>query len=449
MASLRGGATQGSIYDFAPTKKSTAHLYDDPESDLDVNKEQNYEDEDYDVSDDESMTGDAYSKLVNPKGSVFYEAFFVVMPLFCGYAALFSMQSQVKHTMGISDCDAAASQLFGFAVSFLYLGNLIFRIGHNIFFFFMKPRFRVYLSMISMATSMMTLIVVLFITKTNTNIAAIFVAYGLGGLAVGSFEANILACITPLGKDTKFWAILAMPVGINLITIGGFIALTFTWVAENPGVIHCFVFVFVVIGILIFSVRIFRKAHGVGSKFSINEFFLAFTDLSWMKTIYLHCLALMCDMFFVSLFSPGVILYIYDARTVHLSWLEIDIQTNWFIAIYNTYFFLGDSLSRKVFYSTRIYFPPLFLLLSITGMAIGLANLPEIVPICAFFVAFANGSIYAQTNRRIDRDVSEKLNLIALSSWLFLGDIGSVVGSNLIQYIAEWFHHRHHIAPSC
>lgn len=305
----QGGTGPQSIFDFdTPAKKpSTTLMYNGPEDRDDHDDGQAFgydEGEDVDVSDDEAITGDAYSKLINPKGIVFYEAFFVVMPLFCGYAALFSMQSEVKHVMGISDCDDSESQLFGFAVSFLYLGNLIFRIGHNIFFFFLKPRLRVYLSMISMATSMITLIVVLFITKSNTNIAAIFVAYGLGGVAVGSFEANILACVTPLGKDTKFWAILAMPVGINLITIGGFIALTFSWVASNPGVIHCFLFFFLIIGIIVFSVRIFRKAHGVGSKFSIKEFFFAFTEFGWMKTIFFHCIALMCDMFFVSMFSP-------------------------------------------------------------------------------------------------------------------------------------------------
>ena len=59
----------------------------------------------------------------------------VVIPVFMGYASLFSLQHKVKAEYGIADDGSTASRAFGAAVSFLYLGNLIFRFAHNFVFF--------------------------------------------------------------------------------------------------------------------------------------------------------------------------------------------------------------------------------------------------------------------------------------------------------------------------
>ena len=47
----------------------------------------------------------------------------------------------------------------------------------------------------------------------------------------------------------------------------------------------------------------------------------------------LHCAALMFDMFCVSLFSPGVILYMYDGDYVNVFGHEM--KRDWYLAIYN------------------------------------------------------------------------------------------------------------------
>jgi hypothetical protein len=95
-------------------------------------------------------------------------------------------------------------------------------------------------------------------------------------------------------------------------------------------------------------------------------------------------------------------------------------------------------VSRKIFYHTRLFFPFLFLIFSLVGMGVGLLDITILVPLTALGVSFANGSLYTQTNRLIDRDVPDKYNLVSLSFWLFVGDIGSVCGSNLISYISTW-----------
>jgi len=57
-------------------------------------------------------------------------------------------------------------------------------------------------------------------------------------------------------------------------------------------------------------------------------------------------------------------------------------------------FFLGDTSSRKLLHMVRVINPFWFLLLSASGVVIGLSGVPEIVPLCAFLVSFANGSMY-------------------------------------------------------
>ena len=58
------------------------------------------------------------------------------------------------------------------------------------------------------------------------------------------------------------------------------------------------------------------------------------------------------------------------------------------------FFFIGDTVSRKIFYHVRIINPFFFLILSVTGMVIGLSDITILVPICPLLVAFANGSMF-------------------------------------------------------
>lgn len=62
-----------------------------------------------------------------------------------GYATLFSLQGELsKKLIPPNDPDESThNSVFGVAVSMLYIGNLIFRLGHNIVFFFGSPRVRV------------------------------------------------------------------------------------------------------------------------------------------------------------------------------------------------------------------------------------------------------------------------------------------------------------------
>ena len=106
----------------------------------------------YDVlkadDDEEAGSNEALASVqpLNPENDdkhTYWEAIFVTLPMFAGYAALVILQHQLKVAYAISDTDISASKLFSFAVSFQYIGNLIFRLAHNFVFCCIRPRHRV------------------------------------------------------------------------------------------------------------------------------------------------------------------------------------------------------------------------------------------------------------------------------------------------------------------
>lgn len=365
-----------------------------------------------------------------------YEIFLVVMPLFCGYACLFALQRKVKEQYGIEDSSSGLSHLFGVAASLVYVGNFVFRLGHNILFFYFTPKARVLISMFSMAISMAIITCIFFLLK-HPSLGWVFAAYAFGGIGIGTFESNLLSTITPLGKATKFWAILAIPTGILSITVGGFLLLL---AGVDAGFIYLGVLVYIIIGLFVFVWRFYRLPSSNNNAITIQEFIHQIIHIKhWFPQIGLHSFALMIDMFCVSMFSPGVMLYVYDNEYVTFPYFgkNAKFATNWLFVIYDAAFFLGDTLSRRIFYPIKVIkIPFVFIIFAALGIGCALSNLAVLVPFCGFLVAFCNGSIYAQANRQIDTTVDRRYNLIAFSFWLFIGDIGSVLGSNVIQYVS-------------
>merc|ERR1719356_358182 len=71
----------------------------------------------------------------------------------------------------------------------------------------------------------MTIIVGVIFFLESLFMGWVVIAYSLGGVAVGTFEANFLCCLTPLGPRTKHISITAIPVGITLVLVVGFFAM--------------------------------------------------------------------------------------------------------------------------------------------------------------------------------------------------------------------------------
>lgn len=359
---------------------------------------------------------------------------FTTLPLFMGYAGMITQQEHIKTKLGISK-DSPDAYIFGVGTSFLYLGNLIFRLLHNILFTCMKPRQRVMLAYASMVVSQLVIGFAYYVAN-STHLAWVFVAYIVAGVGIGTFESNLMSCLTPLGHTSKSWAVLGIPVGFNMISIGTYIMFA---VKPDDVTLQMSVYFFIacanVFGLFFYAFFI-PNIEFAATNDTVMTFFVDLKKIThWFPTIWKHCLALAIDMCCVSIFS-SVFYYIYDLDHIPLWYMsETTIPVNAFRAIYNTLSFLGDFTSRRIAYRDKERNPLYFLVLSCVGTGIILSKQAIIAPLGMFLVMFANGSIYAQSTKYVDNKVGEKYNLMALSAWLFLGDVGSFCGAQGVQAI--------------
>jgi hypothetical protein len=398
---------------------------------------------------DHEMDASEYNAVVPDKEKQPYKRVMVVsISMFMGYAILISFQHKLKEAFGIGDKATSRSHEFGFAVSFLYIGNLVFRLAHNFVFFFVKPRYRVHISMGCMMLSMFILGIFVFVLDYTDTLLWVYIAYVLGGVGIGSFESNLLSAITPLGHSTKMYAVIGFPIGFAGILVGGF---CLTALSVRPEIVYL-----ITLGALACGLAMFTFGIPVVSIHNNADTFSAFVDnvkhwREWLPPISWHCIALAIDMYCVSLFS-GVMLYILNGDQVPLFGPDSSTRLphDWFFVMYNMFTLAGDSSSRKLAYFFKPRHPFWFLIASFVGAAICLSKIAIIAPIGIFLVFFANGSIYASTTRHIDTHVLKEFNLIALSFWLFVGDFGSVAGSNTISFVRDVVcsHHEHYMCTA-
>jgi len=387
-------------------------------------------------------------------GRIYWEAFFVVLPVFCGYAALFGLQHEIKSRFGIKDDNSAASHNFGFATSFLYIFNLIFRFAHNIVFGAFLPRYRVYIAMTAMMMSMLVIAVPIMILEMY-EIHWVIIAYALGGVAIGCFEANLLGTLTPFGHQTKRIAITAIPVGITIVLVGGFFLMAAPLLVPVTAIyvgVACAVFMGM--GVMAMRIPIVAKApedvvqpstpvgrEQSGLQRQQSGLFKLVSDAKefrlWLPQIWHLPVAFAISMFSLSAFSPGLNLFIYDQKTVSFG-AGFVIQTDHFFVIFNLINMLGGLTGRWCSYRVKAPHPLVFIASNVFGVLLVLQKMPALALVGVFFIMVGDGLIYGSISKRIDVTVPKEFNLIAISYWLFVGDFGSVLGSNLVAYIRDW-----------
>jgi hypothetical protein len=387
------------------------------------------------LKDDDDDNDDDYDEDVEEASPPPHRSVILVtMAIFMGYAALVLLQHRLSQAM-----DLETSTVFQHGCSFNYIGNLIFRLAHNFVFSCIRPRHRVYMSLGSMSISM-SLLGVVVVLGGNHWVGWSYICYFMGGVAIGTFESNLLTSITPLGHATKVWAIIGMPSGFAAMSIGGFAYRSLPFICDSDAALaslYILVALLCILAMFVFAFaipdhKIENNSVNIPSVLkNIGEWRNWFPQLKWLA------LALALNMFSVSFFS-GIMFYILNDRNwVPLFGLvdheALKVNHGWFFTVFNAFTFCGDSCSRRIVYKFKPRNPLWYLLLSAAGALMCLAQFPIIAPIGIFLVFFANGAIYGSSTRYIDNHIAKEYNLIALSCWLFLGDLGSVTGSNVWQ----------------
>ena len=259
--------------------------------------------------------------------------------------------------------------------------------------------------------------------------------------------------LAALGHRTKIIGISGIPIGIFLVIVPGFIAVTAGLPVEY---IYWSVFAMLLGGMAILLNGLtfpeidwlLSSAESLGGRTlddGLEDIEVEAREseapgsLAWVMPVVSVGLVFTVNMLVVSAFSPGVLLYLYNTPRIPIQtpWWSGEVLTGYFFAIFSSFGFIADVVSRKRVYSRKPSVHPVwFLPFTMLGVVVIGTGIPAIAPIGTLSIFFGNGSIYAQSCRWIDMRIKRDL-VFANSLFFFLGDCGSVIGSFLIPFIRD------------
>ena len=326
--------------------------------------------------------------------------------------------------------------LFEHGTSMMYVGNLMFRLLHSVLFSRIEPRNRVVISLLCGSASMLIIIQFYWVLKSKS-VVWVFISYFCGGIGIGTFESNLLSTITPLGNDTKLWAMCGITLGFSLISIVGYLLM---------GIFNVDVIVvYIITGIACFiSILIWKFCIPVSDEYNSTQQCYHFMDhirdyKNWFLIIITNCLSILSSFLFISFFSAAN-QYILDGQKLPLFGehfnTNILINTNDFFAIYQVMTVIGDLSGRKIMYSCKPqHNTMIYIVFPIMGGICCVLKIPILTLLGICFIFLGNGLIYCATTLLIDNKIKKEYQLTSLSIFLFAGDIGSIIGSNIWQHI--------------
>jgi len=319
---------------------------------------------------------------------------------------------------------------------------------------------RVYLSMTLIFIG--TIIPPLFVFNLQCHwIGTVFISYGLSGIGLGVFECTFLAVITPLGKLTKAWAIMGIPMGFGIVNILGLLC---TSAGMPVSLLYWYIVLMVPLGVF----ALVRYGPGSQNEPSCvlgrpsgqqRNLAAALRDCSsWLPLMLPHIVAKVVVNFVMENATP-VNYYTYNAKEVPL-WGPEDsnvlIPHDMYFAALGIFVLLGDTLSRRVTASLELptYIGNVLLLLSaVVCSVVGFYLESWAEAFLAwwgiFFAFWGNGMVYGASAKYIDNALPKQYNLAAYSLWCFMGDIGGILGGVTVDIVRNWICGGHSFRYEC
>ena len=229
--------------------------------------------------------------------------------------------------------------------------------------------------------------------------------------------------------------IVGMPAGFTLISVGGYGIMGLTGISV--------VWIYLFVGIFsIINIGLWLRIP-VPSSYNEQNFSSFIKHLrewkEWLPLIMLYSICLAIDMMLVSFFAAinqylltGDNLPLFGVNKNDIPNINASIKLNFFFSIFSICTFIGDAGGRKLMYYYKLNIHPgYYLILGFIGGFICCLQIPILNWIGIMLVFLCNGLVYAGATRKIDLTVNKSYSLTALSFWLFIGDCGSVTGSNI------------------
>ncbi len=393
----------------------------------------------------EALNATPLAPLILPEAAAGHVAthrnvFFVMLPVFMGYATLFSLQHRVKGVYGISD-DAAdpRARLFNAAVACLYATNLLTRVGHLVVH--VTVRVKAAAAIGAMFVAMVILVICIWwhpwAPAGRRSLWWVTAAYTCGGVGVGTFEANFLSAIAPLGPRTKMWATLGIPCGINIVTIGAF----GTMAAGAPPVVIPLLVAGVLIGA---GVTFWNWVPYYHVPKSETPRWDARMWASLARVGLRGGLPYAVTMFGLAGWAPGVLLYMFNRPRVALTGAGCSgasLPTPVYFAVFNAFAGVAAVTGRVLAYAGPPRHPAWGVAGALGALGLAAALVPSHAAVgwaAVVLLFLGNATVYNRTARWVDAEIPALHNAAAMSCWLFVGDWGSVAASNLTIYIKGW-----------
>mmetsp|Transcript_30495 Transcript_30495/g.87070 ORF Transcript_30495/g.87070 Transcript_30495/m.87070 type:complete len:436 (+) Transcript_30495:105-1412(+) len=390
----------------------------------------------------------------------------MVLPMVCvfqGYACMVGpAQQKFKAELGIGQVGDMA-HIFTQAAVFVHYGKMIARLGHDIIFGFLSPMMRVYVSMALVLIG--TIIPPLFVFDLHERwIGFVFLSYGLSGIGLGVFECTFLAVITPLGKLTKAWAIMGIPLAFGIVNILGLLC-----TSRGMPIVYLYWYVVTLIPVGMFVLT--RHSAGLqdsnvvvgrGRGAGVPQKGVVAACMQWNRWLYLlfpHLIGKALVNFVMENATP-VNYYVYNAPKQVPLWgpAKTDnlVPHDTFFAILGLFVLMGDMLSRRVpaslslaTYSSNIAILGAAVLCSIVGFWLESFAVAVLALFGIFLAFWGNGMVYGASAKFIDNSLPKEFNLVGYSLWCFVGDLGAIVGGVTVDNIRNWICGGHEYPYEC
>jgi len=381
-----------------------------------------------------------------------------MMAMFQAYGAYVVMQRFLKsaldasHKGGVSDEERTRREeraaMFTFATTLMHWGKLIMRVGHEFLFFWLTTRQRVMLSMVVTLVGVAVVPIACWMFDSKW-MGWAYIHFTLLGLGVGVFEVTYLSVISPLGKLTKSWAIMGIPLGLALVDIVGQLVCSTQFVGveghhENPQYIYWYIVICIPAAMYIFDTKApsesacVHQASIVDASKKCKEWLPKMIPFLFAKLIGNFVMENTPGWFYV--FNTDKVPLLSPADTENV--MDKDI---YFCIIY-VFVMLGDALSRRVLYclplKTKTSYNIVIVIsiaTSVLGFYLESLLIGWLTFIAAFLAFWGNGMTYAVATKFIDAALNSEYSRAVYGIWTMVGDIGSIIGAGAVEVVNEHF----------
>lgn len=380
----------------------------------------------------------------------------VMIAVIQGYTLIGPLQHDFKSEMKIGDSGAGASAAFTQAAALVQWGKFVMTLGQNFLFYRLDPMKRVYVATAVMLVGTMIppLIVYMF---GNRWLGWVFLSFGCIGLSLGTFEANFLTAITPLGPLTKSWAIMGFPGAFAIVNVFGGLLL-------YAGLPVIFLFWYIVVGL---PIGIFVLARCVVPKLRALSSDTAKTNVlstnkqasilhslrhaaSWMPMLVPFMAANVIGHFVMEGALPANFNAFNDHKVPLMGRKDNDhlMDKRLFFVVFFVFVGLGDMASRRFAYCFALdthlknfIALGIGIACSVLGMYLTILGVGAISWASVFLTFWGQGFNYAVSSKFIDRFVPREHTCAAYSFWMFAGSAGAIAGATMVDMIRGWICH--------